>query len=350
MSPERLVRPEILALDAYAVPEASGMVKLDAMENPYPLPPALRRELAERLAALELNRYPEPNPLALRQLIAQTMHVPSGMDVLLGNGSDDLIQIITLALAKPGAALMYPSPTFVMYGMNAALSGMRAAPVALREDFSFDAESFIARMRELQPAVVFLAYPNNPTGVLYPQADIERVIAAAPGLVVLDEAYHVFAGRTFMQHLPRFPNLVVLRTVSKLGLAGIRLGYLAGRREWLDQFNKVRQVYNVNVLTVAAATFMLERLEVLEAQAAEIRAQRARLGSALSALSGVTVFPSQANFFLVRVPDAAVTHEALKRQGVLVRNLHPGLRNCLRMTVGTAEENRILLDALKEAL
>jgi histidinol-phosphate aminotransferase len=350
MSPERLVRPEILALEAYGVAPAAGMVKLDAMENPYALPPALRRELAERLAALELNRYPEPNPRRLRELIVRKMGVPDGMDVLLGNGSDDLIQIIVLALARPGAALMYPSPTFVMYGMNATLSGMRAVPVPLAEDFSFDASAFIARMREIKPAVVFIAYPNNPTGVLYPAADLARVIEAAPGLVVIDEAYHAFAGASFMLALARYPNLLVLRTVSKLGLAGIRLGYLVGRPQWLDQFNKVRQVYNVNVLTEAAALFALEHLDVLEAQAAEIRAERERLGPALAALAGVTQFPSQANFFLIRVPDAERTYEALKRRGVLVRKLHPSIANGLRITVGTPQENRILLKALKEAL
>jgi len=350
MTPDKLVRPEVLAMSAYHVADAAGMVKLDAMENPYPLPPALQRQLAERLASVALNRYPEPNPRALRELIQRKMRVPAGMELLLGNGSDDLIQILTLALARPGAALMYPSPTFVMYGMNAAFSRMRAVPVPLREDFSFDADAFIARMREEQPALVFLAYPNNPTGVLYPQAEVLRVIEAAPGLVVLDEAYHVFAGKTFMGALSKYPNLVVLRTVSKLGLAGIRLGYLAGRPEWIEQLNKVRQVYNVNVLTQVAATFVLEHLEVLEGQAAEIRAERAKLHAALSTLPALTVFPSAANFFLLRVPDAARSYAALVRQGVLVRNLHPGLANCLRVTVGTADENRILLNALKEAL
>lgn len=350
MTPDQLIRPEVLATAAYAVADSTGMVKLDAMENPYPLPPELRRELAERLAAVELNRYPEPNPAALRELIVRKMKVPAGMEVLLGNGSDDLIQILTLALARPGAVLMYPAPTFVMYSMNATFCGMRAVAVPLREDFSLDADAFIARMRAEKPALVFLAYPNNPTGVLYPVADVERIIEAAPGLVVLDEAYHVFAGKTFMGELPRYPNLVVLRTVSKLGLAGIRLGYLAGRPEWLRELNKVRQVYNINVLTEAAARFVLERLDVLEAQAAAIRAERSRLGTALRAFTGVTVFPSEANFFLVRVPDAPRTYEGLRRQGVLVRNLHPGLANCLRVTVGTPDENRILINALKEAL
>jgi histidinol-phosphate aminotransferase len=350
MKPEDLVRPEILALSAYAVASAAGMVKLDAMENPYRLPVPLRQELAARLADVELNRYPEPNPPRLRELIIRKMRVPAGMDLLLGNGSDDLIQIIALALARPGAAMMYPSPTFVMYSMNATLSGMRAVPVSLRDDFSFDSEAFIARMRAERPALVFLAYPNNPTGVLYPRAAVQRVIEAAPGLVVLDEAYHVFAGETFMDELAHYANLLVLRTVSKLGLAGLRLGYLAGRPEWLAQFNKVRQVYNVNVLTEAAALFILERLDVLEAQAAEIRAERERLGGALRAMQGVIVFPSRANFFLVRVRDAARVYEGLRRQGVLVRNLHPALANCLRLTVGTPDENRILLNALKEAI
>jgi histidinol-phosphate aminotransferase len=350
MKPEDLVRPEILALKAYPVPSADGMVKLDAMENPYTLPEALRRELAAALARVEVNRYPTPSPQKLRAALARRMSVPAGMELLLGNGSDELIQMLITALARPGAALMYPSPTFVMYSMGATFSGMRAVPVPLREDFSLDADAFIARMQAQKPALVFLAYPNNPTGVLYPEADVIRIIRACNGLVVVDEAYHVFARKSFLPRLAEFENLVVIRTVSKLGLAGIRLGYLVGRPEWVAQLDKVRPPYNVSVLTQAAALFMLERLEVLEEQAARIRLERNGLGEALKGLKGVTVFPSEANFFLIRVPDADATFEALKRQGVLVRNLNPGIRNCLRVTVGTPEENRILLNALREAL
>ena len=350
MNPAELVRPEVLAMSAYPVAAAEGMVKLDAMENPYPLPPAMRRELAEVLSRVDLNRYPDPGAGKLRELLARKMRVPQGVELLLGNGSDDLIQIVSLALARPGAAMMYPSPTFVMYGINAALSGMRALPVPLGEDFSLDAGAFITRMRAERPALVFIAWPNNPTGVLYPENEIVEIIRACEGLVVIDEAYHAFARKSFLPRLPEFPNLAVVRTLSKLGLAGIRLGYLAARPEWVEQFNKVRQVYNVNALTQAAALFVLERLEVLEEQAALIRAERSRLGAALAGLKGVTLFPSEANFFLVRVPDAARAYESLKRQGVLVKNLHPGLRQCLRVTVGTADENRILLTALREAL
>jgi histidinol dehydrogenase len=346
-----LIRPEILALKAYHVADASGMVKLDAMENPYPLPAQMRRDLAEHLSRVDLNRYPDPTGSKLRELLARKMKVPAGMEILLGNGSDDLIQIVTFACARPGAAMMFPAPTFVMYQVNATLSGMKPLRYELREDYTLDRDAFVARVRAEQPALIFIAYPNNPTGVLYPEEDVVAVLRAAQGLVVLDEAYHVFAQKSFLPRLAEFQNLVVMRTVSKLGLAGIRLGYLVGRPEWITEFNKVRQAYNVNVLTQAAATFVLERLEVLEAQAAQVLAEREGLGRALAALRGVTVYPSAANFFLVRVPDADRTYEALRRQGVLVRNLNgPSLANCLRITVGTPDENRILLTAMREAL
>ncbi|HEX9395138.1 MAG TPA: histidinol-phosphate transaminase [Burkholderiales bacterium] len=351
MKPADLVRPEILALKAYPVAPADGMVKLDAMENPYTLPEELRRELAGVLARVDVNRYPTPGPQKLRQAIAHRMNVPPGMEILLGNGSDELIQILITALARPGAVMMFPAPTFVMYSMGATFSGMRAVPVPLREDFSFDADAFIARMKTENPALVFIAWPNNPTGLLYPEEDLVKTIKACKGLVVIDEAYHAFAGKSFLPRLAEFENLIVIRTVSKLGLAGIRLGYLVGRPAWVAQLDKVRPPYNVSVLTQAAALFLLERLEVLEAQAARIKSDRTALGSSLGALKGVTVFPSQANFFLIRVPDADATYRDLLRQGVLVRNLNsPALKNCLRVTVGTPDENRILLTALKEAL
>jgi histidinol-phosphate aminotransferase len=349
-SPEKVIRPEIQALKAYHVPSAKGMVKLDAMENPYGLPEGLRRELANVVARAELNRYPEPSPQRLIELIRKKTGVPEGMAVLLGNGSDELLQNIAITAARPGASVMYPSPTFVMYSMYATFFSMKPVAVPLREDFTFDRDAFIARMRDENPAVVFIAYPNNPTGFLYPEADVEAVIRAAPGLVVVDEAYHAFAQKSFMPRLPEFPNLVVVRTLSKLGLAGIRLGYMAGAPRWIEQFDKVRSPYNINVLTEAAAGFLLERIEVLEAQAADIRREREALGKALAGVKGVTVYPSQANFFLVRVPDAPRAWESLRAQGVLVKQLHPGLAHCLRITVGTPDENRILLTALREAL
>lgn len=347
------MRPEILGMQAYHVSDSRGMVKLDAMENPYRLPPEMKAELGALLAEVEVNRYPDPTGTDLRELLRQKMHVPEGMDVLLGNGSDDLIQMITFALARPGAVVMYPEPTFVMYRLNAILAGMKPVGVQTNADFSLDLDAFLSAVRAHNPALVYVAYPNNPTGALFGESDLEELIRATDGLVVLDEAYHVFAQKSFMSRLPEFPNLVVMRTVSKLGLAGIRLGYLAGSPGWLQEFNKVRQAYNVNVLTQAVATYVLGKLDVLEAQAAMIRRERKAVHDGLAALPGVTVYPSAANFFLTRVPDGTRSFASLKSQGVLVRNFHgahPLLANCLRITVGTPDENRILLSAMREAL
>ncbi|HEV8095468.1 MAG TPA: histidinol-phosphate transaminase [Burkholderiales bacterium] len=353
MKPADLVRPEILALSAYHVADAEGMVKLDAMENPYRLPEHLARELAARLARVEINRYPNPAAPRLRARLAEAMQIPAGCEIVLGNGSDDLIQIITFTLARPGAVMLTPEPTFVVYRMNANLAGMRFVGVPLRPSLELDLEATLAAIRAEQPALVFLAYPNNPTGVLYDEGQVAEIIRAAPGLVVLDEAYHVYARRSFLPRIAEFENLAVMRTVSKMSLAGLRLGYLVARPEWTVQLDKVRQVYNVNVLTQAAAEFALEHFDVLREQAERVLAERPGVGEALAALPGTTVYPSQANFFLVRVPDSDRAYQRLRAQGVLVRNFngaHPMLANCLRVTVGTPEENRILITAMREAL
>lgn len=349
--PEKFVRPEILAIQAYHVGDAAGMIKLDAMENPFPLPDSLRRELGDVLSRVDLNRYPDPTGAALRAKLSKVMQVPDGMEILLGNGSDDLIQIMTIALARPGATLMYPSPNFIMYSMDAVFSGMKAVGVPVREDFSLDLPRFLEAIREHRPALVFIAYPNNPTGALYSEEDVVAVIRACEGLVVLDEAYHVFARRSFMARLPEFPNLAVLRTVSKLGLAGMRLGYMAARPEWISQFNKVRQAYNVNSLTQAAALFLLDRMDVLEAQAESLRIERGRLAREIAALPGVTVYPSEANFLLIRVKDADAVFEGLRKRRILVRSVNAGITsNCIRITVGSPDENRILMNALDEVV
>jgi histidinol-phosphate aminotransferase len=351
--PEKIIRDEIRALTAYHVPPADGMVKLDAMENPYGLPQALRRELGEAVAGAAINRYPDPAAPQLKARLRQVMAIPAQYDVLLGNGSDEIIHIITQCVARPGATVLAPAPTFVMYGMYALFCGLRYAGVPLKPDFSLDVQRFLDAMAEQQPALVFLSYPNNPTGNLFSDDAIARIIANAPGLVVMDEAYHAFAGRTFMTRLAEFPNLAVLRTVSKLGLAGIRLGYAVARPEWIREFDKVRGPYNVGVLTQVVADKALAHHDVLDTQAREIRAGRARLAARLRELPGVTSFPSDANFILVRVPDAARLFEGLVRRGVLVKNLHgshPLLDQCLRLTIGTPEENERLFSALVEAL
>jgi histidinol-phosphate aminotransferase len=347
-----IIRPDVLAMTSYPVPDATGLIKLDAMENPYTLPADLADKLGEHLAGVALNRYPAPRPAELLAKIKRAMRVPDACDVLLGNGSDELISMMSVACSKPGAKVVAPVPGFVMYEMSAKFAHLEFIGVPLRADFTLDADALIAAIDEHAPALVYLAYPNNPTGTLYDDADMERVIAAArKSLVVIDEAYQPFAEKSWMPRAGDFDNVVVMRTVSKLGLAGIRLGYMAGRPSWIMQFDKVRPPYNINVLTQATVDFLLDHLDVLDAQAGELRAQRTKLAREVAALPGMTVFPSAGNFLLVRVPDAAVAFETLLTSRVLIKNvgkMHPLLVNCVRLTVGTAEENAHMIAALKK--
>jgi histidinol-phosphate aminotransferase len=343
------VRPEIRALSKYAVAKAPGMIKLDAMESPFPLPEAVRAKVAAAAAAVPVNRYPDGAADAVKDAIARAFAIPATAAVILGNGSDELIQVITTALARPGATMLVPEPTFEMYRIDALFAGMRCVGVPLRADFSLDAEAMAAAIACERPALVFLAYPNNPTGNLFDTAAVERVLRTAPGLVVVDEAYHAFAGASFLPRLGEFPNLLVLRTVSKIGMAGLRLGYAAAAPEWIAELDKVRAPYNLNALTQAVAPVLLAEQALLDEWAATLRAERARLEAAIAELPGVTVFPTRTNFVLARVPDAPRWFDALRAAGILVKNrhgVHPALANCLRITVGTPAENDALLAAL----
>lgn len=348
-----VLRDDVRAIDAYAVPSANGLIKLDAMENPFPLPPGLMQQLGNRLGRTPLNRYPLSDPKGFKERLARATGVPEGMALMLGNGSDELIHLVIQACAKPDAAVLAPWPGFVMYEMSARFNRCRFVGVALKPDFSLDAPALMAAIEEHQPAVIFISHPNNPTGNLFDRAAVEDVIRVAPGLVVLDEAYLPFAQDTWMPQLPRLGNLLVLRTMSKLGLAGIRLGYLVGHPDWIMQFEKVRPPYNVNVLTLAAAELMLENLPILDAQAATLRAERARLAAALEGSPGVVAFPSSANFILFRVDKADRVFAALKERGILIKNvshMHPLLAGCLRVTVGTAAENQTFIKALRAVI
>jgi histidinol-phosphate aminotransferase len=344
------VRPEIRALRAYAVARADGMIKLDAMENPYPLPQAVRERLAAALASVPVNRYPDGGADAVKSALRRAFGIPETAGLILGNGSDELIQIVTTAVARPGAVILAPEPSFVMYRLNALYAGTRFVGVPLLPDFSLDAGAVLAAIARERPALVWLAYPNNPTGNLFAAAGVEAILRAAPGMVVVDEAYHAFADASFLPRLAEFPNLVVLRTVSKIGMAGLRLGYAVAAPEWTTELNKVRPPYNLNALTQAAAPILLAEDELLAEQAARIKVERSRLHAALCALPDVAAFPTRTNFVLARVPDAPRWFDRLRETGILVKNLHgwhPSLEHCLRITVGTPAENDALLAALQ---
>ena len=350
------LRQDVQSMHAYAVQPSDGMVKLDTMENPHRLPQALRQALGERLAQVALNRYPAGRGDDLKRALAAHAGLPEGCALTLGNGSDEIITMLSMACDVPGAVAMAPVPGFVMYEMSSKLMGLGFVGVPLTADFELDVPAMGAAIAQHRPALVYLAYPNNPTANLWDVQAVQAVIDAVgeqQGLVVMDEAYQPFASRDSMAWLRRHEHVLVMRTMSKFGLAGVRIGYLMGRSELIAQIDKLRPPFNVGVLNAEAALFALEHADEYARQAQSIREQRQRLFAALQALPGVHAFPSDANMVLARVPDAARSFAALKARGILVKNvsaLHPLLANCLRLTVGTPEETSQLIEALKESV
>ena len=343
------IRPKIRALKAYPVAKATGMIKLDAMENPYGLSGEARAEIAAAVANARINRYPDGGGDEVKTALRRALRLPEEVALVLGNGSDEILQMLTAVVARPGAVVLAPDPSFVLYRMQADLANLRFVGVPLRADLALDADAMLAAIEKHRPALVWLAYPNNPTGTLFGARDIERIIAATPGLVAVDEAYYAFADATFLPRVLEFPNLVVVRTLSKVGMAGVRLGYAAGHPAWIAELDKVRPPYNINTLAQVVVPVLLRHGDLLAEQAAAIRRERARMATALGALRRVTVFPSHANFLLIRVPDAADWFGTLKGAGILVKNVdawHPLLAGCLRITIGTPAENNAVLEAL----
>jgi histidinol-phosphate aminotransferase len=350
-------RPDVRAMHAYVVQDAAGYIKLDAMENPFTLPPELQANLGERLGQVAMNRYPGVRVNDLHAALRDYAHVPADHGLVLGNGSDELISLLSVACAQPGAVALAPLPGFVMYEAFAKQSGMQFVGVPLTPDFELDGPAMLAAIRTHQPALTYLAYPNNPTANLWDDAVIEQIIDAVgangQGLVIIDEAYQPFASRSYLDRLTKHPHVLLMRTLSKFGLAGIRLGYMMGRKALIEQVEKVRPPYNISVLNVEAALFALEHADEFARQADVIKAERERLLAALATMPGAKAYPSQANMILVRVNDAVATFNALKAKGILIKNvagLHGLLANCIRLTVGKPAENDALIAALSELL
>ncbi len=354
------IRHDVQSMHAYAVQEARGLIKLDAMENPHRLAPSLQAELGARLGAVAINRYPGARIDDLRTALASHAQPPVGWSLMVGNGSDELISLLALACDVPGASILAPLPGFVMYALSAQLQGLAFHGVPLTADFELDEAAMLEAIERHRPSIVYLAYPNNPTGTLWDAGTIARLIVAqgaTGGLVVMDEAYQPFAAHSWIEPVRADPaahrHVLVLRTLSKFGLAGARIGYLMGEASLMAELDKVRPPYNVSVLNAECALFALAHSEVFAAQAQDIRAQRALLFEALETLPDVRAYPSQANMILLRVPDAARAFEGMRSRGVLVKNvskMHPLLAECLRLTVGTAEENAQMLAALRVSL
>lgn len=349
------IRPDILALSAYAVGHEDDGIKLDAMENPYGLPDVVRDAIAAAARATPLNRYPAGRHDALESAVRAAFGVPEDAALLFGNGSDELISLVVQACCSPGDTVLSPVPSFVMFDMSARFHHARFVGVPLTAAFELDLPAMLAAIRAHRPKVVFLAVPNNPTGGRWADDAIEAILAAAPGLVVIDEAYQPFADGTWMPRAAGLANAVVLRTVSKIGLAGLRFGYLAGPAPWIAEIDKLRPPYNVDVLTEAVMLAVLRHKAVLDEQAARLRASRDGLARELAALPGVTVHPSSANFLLARFSGKMggnAVHQALKTRKIRVRAFpgDPALRDCLRISLGTPDEHAALIAALRDIL
>jgi histidinol dehydrogenase len=380
----RTIRQDVNSMHAYAIQDSRGLIKLDAMENPFGLPDELQHELGERLGRVAINRYPVQSTADVVAALSRHVDLPAGCRMVLGNGSDELIDMLSVACDVPGATLLAPLPGFVMYQMSAQLRGLKFVGVPLTPEFELDEAAMLAAIEAHRPALTYIAYPNNPTANLFDEGIVERIVAAVgrqQGLVVFDEAYQPFSSRTWLPRLgaakdahgrpklPRSPagqrtlqrgglggphdHVLVMRTLSKFGLAGVRLGYLCGRAALIDEIDKVRPPYNISVLNAEATLFALEHADEYARQAALLRSERARVSAALAGLGGVTVFPSEANMILVRVIDSQHTFDGMKLRGVLVKHIagmHPLLAHCLRLTVGSPAENDAMIDALKASL
>ena len=355
---QRVIRQDVQSTHGYAIQQSAGLIKLDAMENPFRLPLPLQRELGERLSRVAINRYPVQSTADVVAALSRHVELPRGCKLMLGNGSDELIDMLSVACNVAGASILAPEPGFVMYRMSAQLRGLRFIGVPLTTEFELDGNSMLAAIERERPALTYIAYPNNPTCNLWDDAVIDQVVAAIGaqnGLVVFDEAYQPFSSRTWMQRMAAHDHVLVMRTLSKFGLAGVRLGYLCGRAALIDEVEKVRPPYNISVLNAEATLFALDHADEYARQAAVLRGERERLQAAFRAMPGVRAYPSEANMILVRVPDAQRAFDGMKARGVLVKNIgaalgHPLLANCLRLTVGAPEENTQMIDALKASL
>ena len=351
-----VIRQDVKSMHAYAIQPSAGLIKLDAMENPFRLPDALQRKLGERLGRVAINRYPTGCVADVIAALSAYVKLPAGCSLMLGNGSDELISLLAMASDVPGATILAPLPGFVMYEMSAKLQGLKFVAVPTTAEFELDEAAMLAAIETHRPAITYIAYPNNPTANLFDAGAVERIIEAVGrqnGLVVIDEAYQPFSSSSWMDRVGQHEHVLLMRTLSKFGLAGVRLGYMVGASALIQEIDKVRPPYNISALNAEATLFALEHVDEFARQSALIRNERERLQRELGKIGGVRAFPSEANMILVRVPDSARAFEGMRARGVLVKNiagLHPLLANCLRLTVGTPEENTRMIDALKASL
>jgi histidinol-phosphate aminotransferase len=350
----RFVKPAVRSLGAYTLAARRAPVKINQNENPYDLPEALKRRIADEALARPWNRYPDFDPRQLvEKLAAHTGWRADG--ILAGNGSNELIEALLVVTVGPGTRVVVPQPTFSLYGLLTKILGGEVVSVPLGSELEFDVEEIRVTRRELGAALTIVCSPNNPTGSRLAVEDVKRLCEEGDSLVVVDEAYQEFASESVVGLLADHPNLVVLRTFSKaMAMAGLRVGYLLASPALVREVNKARLPYNLNLFSQIAALHALEEWDTLRERVERIVASRQELLYRLYRVPGVKPYPSHANFILFELAqaDPKATFEALLERGVLVRDVtsYPGLSRCLRVSVGSEEENEAFLVALRHAL
>lgn len=348
----QLVKEKVQSLKAYHVENIDCEIKLHANENSFPLPPEILKQFEEVFKSTELNRYPDPDCGPLKRTIAERLNV-APENLAIGNGSDELIQILLQVFCDPGETVGLPDPTFAMYSIIAQGMGLKSQTHPLDDEWDFKAEPFLETMEANQVRIVFLSYPNNPTGNCFSAKEVLKVVENFSGIVVLDEAYHDFAGKSFLSELPNHNNLVILRSLSKIGLAALRVGYAIADPLIINQIDKIRLPYNSNSLSQKLTERLLNHFSPVQKQLDNLIKERERMIRELSKFKSLKIFPSDANFVLFRVEqDSSSLFRELMKNGILTRDLgsHPRLKNCLRVTIGTPDENKAFLDKMSNII
>jgi len=344
-----LIASEIFRQNGYIAQEVAGAIKMDANENPFGMGEPLKRKLLGRMNGIDFNRYPAAGSPALRERFAGYFGVKKDM-ILPGNGSDELIQTLCLTLKGKIRGVLVPVPTFSMYKIIAVNTGNKVVEVPLDKNFDLDAKAIISKITNNFPAIIFLSCPNSPTGNLFSQSKIEAIIRKTPGVVVIDEAYGAFSGQTMLPLIRKYNNVIFLKTLSKLGMASMRMGFLIGNKDLVAQLDKVRLPYNINSLSQTAAGFFLDYNKEFSNQIKEITKRRTELYRGLKQIKWIKAYPSRANFiFFSCAFDSNRIYNRLVSEGIMVKNLNvpPLMTNCMRVTVGSKKENDAFLKALK---
>jgi len=346
-------RDDIDLLKEYEIFDSTNMIKLDAMENPFDL--NINFEITGLPSgATSLNRYPDADCQSIRNKLLKKYQLDDKKyDAIIGNGSDELIQLICLTFLRAENIVLCPAPSFSMYKKISQVIGLRYEEVPLRNNFSLDIKLMLEKIKDLNPAIIFLAYPNNPTGNLWSKEDIEAIIKQSNGVVVLDEAYGAFSRESFISKIDEFENLIIMKTFSKVGLAGIRLGYLFSNKYIIKQINKLRLPFNINSISQKISEISIDS-SYLENQIEEIILLRSSLILELRNIKKIEVYDSKTNFILFKILEGSANEvfESLLSDNILIKNMStmPGLKNFLRVTIGSKKENNLFIQSLKNAI